>query len=161
MGAPLLVVDAAQDGSAAQTELQKRGLEGAPVVDDNGRYIGVLDREANERKLVPEAAAGKIADPTVPSIRPEEDLEAGLQALMNAGRDWVPVLGETRQVIGVLSTGDVVRAHQAAMRRRTLASPVSEIERARDAARREDVEHDPLAEGAEGAEGAEEAERTS
>ena len=57
-------------------------------------------------------------------------LGAGLQALLNAGRDWVAVLDERKHVIGVLSTGDVVRAHQAAVQQQALASPVGEIERA-------------------------------
>jgi H+/Cl- antiporter ClcA len=152
MAPPLLVLAASETADAALAGLARESLEGAPVIDGNEVYLGVLDRAADRGKLDSEATVAALADPTVPSIGAQDDLEAGMQALMNAGRDWVPVLDGGKRVIGVLSTGDVVRAHQAAMRKRALASPVAEIERAREAERSARDKQDELAAGVQHAE---------
>jgi H+/Cl- antiporter ClcA/CBS domain-containing protein len=152
MGEATFVLSADDDGRDARRRLEREGLDGAPVVDGRGVYVGVCDRRLDETEIGEGTSVGRIADPTTPSITVSASLDAGLEALMTAGRDWIPVLNEGKEVIGILSTGDIVRAHQAAMQSKTIASPHAAIKRVQRQERIEEAKRSELADGVEEAE---------
>jgi chloride channel protein, CIC family len=143
----------------ALDKLRTAGVPGAPVVDEDGWYLGTVDLsrvvrllqpagveapgaagEAGEReedqaaagtKGAPEArpALGAAASPdgtaasltvaaaidaTTTTVPDTARLNVGLEALVQAGGNWVTVTS-ARRVVGILSIADVVRGYQAAL----------------------------------------------
>ncbi len=124
MSRPLIVLFAAQNAREAIDTMRAKPVGGAPVVDEKHVYLGVFDIDKVESmKLDDGATAGRVVDPTAPSIALGANLDAALEALMTSSRNWVPVLDAGKHVVGILSTGDVVRAHRDALRRSLLTSP--------------------------------------
>lgn len=124
MGKPVLVVSALDSVKSALAEMARLRIDGVPVIDERGVYLGVLDAERlSSISIEEEATAGRLVDPTAPSIAMGATLDAALEALMTSSRRWVPVLDSAKRVRGIVSTGDVVRTHRDALRRSLLASP--------------------------------------
>ncbi len=124
MSKPRLVLSAGERATQSLQAMAAKRLGGAPVVDEKGVYLGVVDlQQAQSTGLEEQTTSGRIVDPTAPSIALGANLDSALEALMTSGRNWVPVLDPGKHVVGILSTGDVVRAHRDALRRSLLTSP--------------------------------------
>ncbi len=114
MGRPALVVEASWQAGRAQLQMQAAGVSGAPVVDEHGVYVGVLDR-LSEGSEPDRGSAGRLADPTAPAIEGSWTLDDALQALASSGRGWLPVLDEAKRVCGMLGPREIADAHRAAL----------------------------------------------
>ncbi|HUZ44359.1 MAG TPA: chloride channel protein, partial [Acidimicrobiales bacterium] len=123
MGAPRVIFDARNSAAEAAAKLQRENLPGAPVVDENGVFIGTVSARALQEasplpdpEVSPEANhgpdVGRLADPTAPTVVPTDRLTTALESLMNAGANWIPVLDEDRRVVGIMSTSGVVRGYR-------------------------------------------------
>jgi len=124
MSAPLLVASAVDGVAATLKRMASLRVDGVPVIDEKQVYLGVLDaHRASAMKIDEETTAGRVVDPTAPSIALDSTLDSALEALMTSSRSWVPVLDPGKHVVGIISTGDVVRTHRDALRRSLLASP--------------------------------------
>lgn len=124
MSTPLLVASSRHTVEEVLLRLASLQIDGAPVTDERDVYLGVLDAQrASSMRLEGGISAGRAADPTAPSIGLSSALNAALEALMTSGRSWVPVLDGGKHVVGIVSTGDIVRTHRDALRRSLLASP--------------------------------------
>lgn len=99
-------------------KLVRENLPGAPVVDERGAFIGVVDRQQLMRGAQdhPEADISRLADPTASTIAATARLDVALEALVTSDANWVPVLDQDRQVVGILSTEGVVRGYRAGLR---------------------------------------------
>jgi len=123
MGAPRVIFDARNSATEAVAKLEREGLPGAPVVDENGVFIGTVNARALQETSLPVdpdselesdhgPEVGRLADPTAPTVLGTDRLTTALEALMNAGTNWIPVVDEDRRVIGILSTSAVVRGYR-------------------------------------------------
>lgn len=124
MNPPILVLGGATPIGEARWQLAARHLAGAPVVDENAVFLGVVDAQAHAVAQADDATpVGSLADPTAPTTGVTAYLDAALESLMSSGRNWIPVLDTAKRVVGVLSTGDVVRSHRTALRESLRTSP--------------------------------------
>jgi CIC family chloride channel protein len=88
--------------------------EALPVVDDTGRYRGVLtvaEAEASIRDDTFDVTAGSLAQP-LPALHPADTLEHALTLLVNHEHSGLPVLAEDgARVVGWITHRDVMRAY--------------------------------------------------
>jgi CBS domain-containing protein len=104
--------------STLETLLLDRGLSGAPVVDEDGRVIGVVSKTDLVRYLAsgtggPEDAETKTVGDIMTSVAfcvPVHASVARAAALMALeGCHRLPVVDTARQVVGIVSSLDVLR----------------------------------------------------
>ncbi len=103
----MLVGDAAQAMSHA-------GVEGAPVVDEAGRFAGTVSVTWCAG-LDPSLPIACCIDSTAPTVHVTERLDAALDALAASGDHWVCVVEAARRVVGTLAVPDLVTAHRRAL----------------------------------------------
>ena len=113
---PRAVVPSAARAAEALAALEAAGVSGAPVVDDEGHFLGTVEaaRLARVAESDPTAPISGALDTTITSVSDTARLDAALEALMHAGGQWVTVTS-SRRVVGILSIGDVVRGYQRAL----------------------------------------------
>jgi len=131
------VIDAALTGSRAMIAVAVRSLSaaaeditlaqyrtlvvlGAPVTDADDTYLGTVSRD----RLAADAGAtlDSGTDNTVGTVSQTADLNEAIDALLQAGGQWVTVTDSRRHVTGILTAGAVVRAYRGAQ----AAAPASE-----------------------------------
>jgi len=86
-----------------------------PVVDDDGRLLGVLtDRDLTLRVLAEGApqstVAGAVMSTDVVSVHPDSDFVTAEETLSSARRSRVPLVDEKGICRGVVSLSDVAQA---------------------------------------------------
>jgi CBS domain-containing protein len=105
-------VSAALGHAEAVALFLARGLSGAPVVDDEGRPLGMLARSDLLRAATERPAPRSVADVMtgLAFTLGENDAVSRAVALMAAeGVHHLPVIGDCGRVVGMLSTLDVAR----------------------------------------------------
>jgi CIC family chloride channel protein len=121
MNRPKLVFPASTPGDVALAQLEERNLPGAPVVNDDGAFIGSLQKaalaEILRRQEEAEApAAGRLADVEAMTLPADAGLDAAIDALPASKGGWVPVLDDRMHVLGIVSSADLIRGWQQTMR---------------------------------------------
>ena len=116
MSAPRVVLGEQVTVAETLSQLDREDVPGAPVVDDQGRFVGVVDRAtlSGEVDQRPDASVGRLADPTAATVPLRANLDTALAALSGVS-GWATVLDTERRVRGVLATTDVVRAYHGAL----------------------------------------------
>lgn len=99
----------------------KNNISGAPVVDRNGKYLGVFSEKCSISLLMDAAERGTptnriepFIDREAATVAPDTGLWSIAQLLMQTTYRRVPVL-ENGRVIGVISRRDVLKAAHAFM----------------------------------------------
>jgi H+/Cl- antiporter ClcA/CBS domain-containing protein len=129
MAVPRCVVPGSADVATALSQLEASGVEGAPVVDEEGRYVGVVTlaalRRASEGPDPPVLAS--LVDTSFLPIHQDVHLDVVLDTLTSTPQTWMAVVDDERRVIGTIATSDLIasyrRSLQASLRR---VSEVSE-----------------------------------
>lgn len=89
--------------------------DGLPVIDTDGRLLGVIDAIDLERELdrdtEDEPTAAALARPSA-KLAANDSLEHAVQAMSGRDEDGVPVLDEHERPIGWLGHRDVLRAYR-------------------------------------------------
>jgi CBS domain-containing protein len=111
MAKPRLVITAGQSTDAVTKALDHFGLNGAPVVDGDGRFEGTLYGSALTSKGE-QGALSDLIDAGAPTVSAANRLDVALESLTEAPFSWAPVLDDERRVVGTLSISDVVRAYR-------------------------------------------------
>ena len=114
--APRLVLSSDLPADLARTSMAKEGVPGAPVVDPEGRLVGVVaasDLPAGDD--AGETPVGRLADPAAPLVHDGATLATGLEAIADAEASWVPVVDDDRRVLGTLALSDLVRAYRVGL----------------------------------------------
>ncbi|HET6877674.1 MAG TPA: chloride channel protein [Jatrophihabitans sp.] len=117
MQPPRLVLPAGTRVTDAAQRIASAQVPGAPVVDDQERFIGtvaaavVAERAARE----PESRVSALVDPTAASVTAEQTLDQVVDALP-AGQPWLTVVNDQRRVEGVVALSDIVRGYRRAVR---------------------------------------------
>jgi CBS-domain-containing membrane protein len=118
MAEPRFVLRADIPARRAVTELHARELPGAPVVNDDGAFLGSLQtarlvEQAAER---PDAPVGRLADGEAMTVPVDAALDAAIDAVSTSRGAWVPVLDSDMRVVGIVAPSDLVTGWRMAMR---------------------------------------------
>ena len=109
-----LVVGADETVAAARTRIEAAGVPGAPVVDDAGMVLGMVDLDVLLAS-VDDQLVGAAAFVREPILATDDGLDDALGALADHRRSWAPVVSGGR-LVGVLSVRDVMAAYRVALR---------------------------------------------
>ena len=129
MAVPRCVVPSSADVATALSMLEASGVEGAPFVGAEGRYVGVVTLEALRRasEEPDPPALASLVDTSFLPIHQDVHLDVVLDTLTSTPQTWVAVVDDERRVIGTIATSDLIasyrRSLQASLRR---VSEVSE-----------------------------------
>lgn len=102
------------DLGAAATIMWKRDCGSVPVVDGDGRIIGMItDRDicmavATRNKLASDITVGEVISGRVYACSPEDDIRDALETMQSAQLRRLPVVDDNRFLHGILSINDVV-----------------------------------------------------
>jgi hypothetical protein len=113
MRCPQLVIPADTPSVVARRWLDSDGLPGAPVVQPDGSFGGVLHTRAAVDTDA--SSAGDGADKVYPTVASDQGMDVALDVMVSAGVTWVPVLQEG-DVVGIVGMNEVVDGYQAALR---------------------------------------------
>jgi H+/Cl- antiporter ClcA len=118
MAVPRLVLPAATPARRALTQLHALGLPGAPVVNDEGAFLGSLQRPRLTELAAdrPEAPVGRLADVEAMTVPVDAALDAAVDAVATSRGGWVPVLDSDMRVVGIVASSDLVVGWRMAMR---------------------------------------------
>ncbi len=115
----VLTLDADQPAAAAWRILLAQGVHQAPVLDAGGNMVGlVTERDLLttfnlERKQARSPIAHHVADVMISpvlSADPVTDIRRIARAMLEFDLPGVPVVNETRALVGFISRGDILRA---------------------------------------------------
>jgi acetoin utilization protein AcuB len=113
---PATIRASATAGDAAR-EMQRLGLRHLPVVDEQGRLVGILsDRDLRGPMVGIEEAAPTIATPIaqlmtldVVTARPDDEVGVVARRIVDRRIGAVPIVDDSRAPIGIISYVDVLR----------------------------------------------------
>ncbi|MFZ0170930.1 MAG: chloride channel protein [Acidimicrobiales bacterium] len=123
MAAPRCVVSESLDLATAQSRLEASGVEAAPFVDAEERYVGIVTLAALRRASAQpdEPALATLVDTSFLPIHQAVHLDVVLDTLTSTPQAWVAVVDDERRVIGTIATSDLIasyrRSLQASLRR--------------------------------------------
>jgi len=108
-----LVIPGQTSVGAAVRQLRLAGIDGAPVIDDQGRFEGTV----SARTLASDdGAVGRtvdaVVDATAPTVADSAHLDVALDALTTSPAHWVTVLDAERRVVGTVGITDIVRGYR-------------------------------------------------
>ncbi len=113
MATPRLVIAGGTPPEAARRQIQRAGVDGAPVVDDQGRFEGTVAlTDLEEIGPDPDHKLSSLVDESAPTVAARANLDTALDALLTSAHHWVPVLDDDHRVIGTVATSDVVRGYR-------------------------------------------------
>ncbi len=114
------VLSESMNPDTAEQQMQTAGVAAAPLVDPQGRYLGVIGREAL-RKATQESQTPKVAslaDASFAPIHQDRNLDEGLDLLTSTLQTWAAVVDGDRRVIGTIATSDIVASYRRALQTR-------------------------------------------
>jgi CBS domain-containing protein len=117
MAPPRAILHGGTMASAAAKQLAAVGVPGAPVVDEEGRFIGVATLGALHARADDDhdAAILNLTDTTVGRVLDSASLDEAVDALPS-GHQWLTVIDDQRRVAGILAISDIVHAYHRALR---------------------------------------------
>ncbi len=118
MADPRVLLSAQESIEEAVTRLAAAGLHGAPVVNESGVFLGVVDIDGLERALSAGSVkrVGALADGTAPALPMSAGIDAAMDAVVTSPHGWVPVLDDDLRVAGIVAVSDLLHGYRAAMR---------------------------------------------
>ena len=111
MTSDVAVLRADDTVNAARAQLEQTSHSAYPIVDEDGRCVGIVSRSD---LLDPEATADialrSIASPDVVTVVPDDTLLTALERIINEDVEHLPVLDESQHVVGMCTRTDILRA---------------------------------------------------
>jgi CBS domain-containing protein len=126
MSKPAIIVRAKDSLGLAAARMAKAGIKRLPVVDEEGRLVGVLSRvdilrlvaEKDARKLTaPLGAAVCVRDvmsESIPVVQEKDDLATIVDTMLEGGSHRVIVVNSKGHAVGLISDSDLVARLQPA-----------------------------------------------
>lgn len=141
MTSPVLTVREDEELGHVVQKLMEQGLKRLPVVDADGRLVGVVSRldilravagngaGQQERTPTPKPGRtiGEVMSRNIPIVHVNDDLTDVLQTMLKADIKRVIVLDEQEKPIGIITDGDVVARVSPVVRRGVLQSLAARI----------------------------------
>lgn len=113
----LVTLNEGMDALEAIDVLLKHRISGAPVVNDDGKFVGVFSESCCIRFLLaltyeqlPSTSLNGFVDRNPPTINEETDLLTITQTFLNAECRRLPVLDNEGRLCGQISRRDIMRA---------------------------------------------------
>jgi CBS domain-containing protein len=115
--APVLL-RSGQTARDALIALRAARVASAPVTDAEGTYLGTIAgyRLGQVSEEHPDAVLRDYVDPSTGTVHAEADLAEAIDALTQAGGQWVTVTDDQRRVTGIVTAGAIVHAYRNAVR---------------------------------------------
>jgi Mg/Co/Ni transporter MgtE len=113
MAVPRLVLPNSATAREAIERSQAAGVNGAPVVDEAGRFEGTVAVVQLVNAADPRTLVGDVANAGAPLVTADSHLDTALEAITSADASWVSVLDDDRRVVGTISISDLVAAYRA------------------------------------------------
>lgn len=110
---PRAVVRADEPVGVAHARLKAAGVPGAPVIESDGRLVGVVDTDDLVGRPDLERI-GTAISAREPILSVDDRLDDALGALTDHRRDWAPVEADGR-LAGILSARDAIAAYRQAL----------------------------------------------
>jgi CIC family chloride channel protein len=113
------VLDESLSVGEALERLQRSRVPGAPVIDAQRHYVGVVQHaKLLELAEAPEGASeavGRAADTSGATSSPETNASEALGSMATSDVRWLPVLDDRRRVVGVLTAAELVRGYRGVL----------------------------------------------
>jgi CBS-domain-containing membrane protein len=140
MTQPVCTVRADESLGHAVQKMLERGLRRLPVVDAGRRLVGMISRldalravgnggEHPEQQTILQSGQtlAEVMHPQMPAVHVNDDLVDVLQQMLGAGSNYVVVLDEREQAIGIITDGDMVARVSPVMRRNVLQAIAARV----------------------------------
>jgi NhaP-type Na+/H+ and K+/H+ antiporter len=113
MRPPRCVVHDRESVSDALAELRVHHVHSAPLVDDDDRYLGVVDADqlAVSDPATPVSLSGVAKNSMAPMLA-NRHLDVVLESLTSWGASWLAVIDDERRVVGTVSVSDIVTSYR-------------------------------------------------
>ena len=118
MAKPRLLVAAGTSVADAARELEEAGLPGAPVIDPNGKFVGVVQHKILIAALE-EADGGsveRLLRDEWPAIFEHDHLDVVIDGLTSSNVNWACVIDPKGRVAGIIGMSDLIRGYRQALR---------------------------------------------
>jgi len=129
MTSPAKTICAAEKVSAAKEYMERQGLDHLPVVDEAGRFVGLIGYRTVDKALshgLGEAAVAEYVQTEVGTIQQDTDYAAICRLMVERHQSLLPVV-DGGQVVGVVTRTDVLRGlHEAEGLKLPLVTPADE-----------------------------------
>ena len=124
---PRCVVQLGEASSVVLARMDRVGVDAAPVVDDDGQYIGSIDRDRLlDAKDTPVDAT--VTDTSDSPVHSSRQLDVVLDTISASRHSWAVIIDDDRRVIGIVGVTDLVRIYREALSTRLRATiPVSNV----------------------------------
>jgi len=134
MSKPAITVRAQDSLGMAAARMAKAGIKRLPVVNQNGKIVGMLSRidilrlvaeKTTKKVTAPLGVAKSVRDvmsPIIPAVRYDDDLAAIVDTFLESGSHRVIVTDASGKAIGLISDSDVVARIQPEHQRNVLAA---------------------------------------
>jgi len=125
MSSPPVTIDSASDVANAAETLRRHGFTALPVLDDDGRLIGIVTEadlldgrvEPDVRRGRPERprhlrrgdTVGEVMTSPVESLTPGADVADAVEIMLDERIRCLPVV-DGRHIVGVITRRDLLRA---------------------------------------------------
>jgi CIC family chloride channel protein len=99
------------------TQMEEGEVSAAPLVDAQGRYVGVVTLEALKQGTSDTKAPGVegLVDATFAPIHESVHLDVVLDTLTSTPQTWAAVIDDERRVVGTIAISDIVRNYRRTM----------------------------------------------
>jgi CBS domain-containing protein len=101
-----------ETAQSAVRKITSADVGALPVIDENGRYLGMVSERALVRQVMAEGLDPKltrvalIIDRRMPQVEPDDPVSVALKRMDEARTRWVAVV-QDRRVIGLIGTRDI------------------------------------------------------
>ena len=111
MTSDVAVLRADDTVNAARAQLEQTSHSAYPIVDEDGRCVGILSRsDLLDPEATADTALRSIASPDVVTVAPNDTLLTALERIINEDVEHLPVLDESQHIVGMCTRTDILRA---------------------------------------------------
>lgn len=134
MSKPPITVKVKDAVGLAATRMSEYGIKRLPVVDEQGKLVGVISRVDILRLVIdipptkfsqPVKVGRTVKDimlPEIPTVKHDDDLTIIVEQLLQSGLHRLIVLDDEGKALGLISDSDVVARIQPAQKKRVLSA---------------------------------------
>ncbi|HVB70038.1 MAG TPA: chloride channel protein, partial [Acidimicrobiales bacterium] len=117
MAPALCVLTEPGDSATFRVQMEKTEVRAAPLVDSQGRYLGVVTLEALEKVTGDTKVldVDGLIDATFAPIHESVHLDVVLDTLTSTPQTWAAVINDERRVVGTIAISDIVRNYRRMM----------------------------------------------
>jgi hypothetical protein len=117
MERPRCVLLESDDAATFAQKLLDSGVGAAPLVDDDGHYLGVVSLSDLQRRDAAQDSSTPVpVDVSSAPVHQETRLDVVLEVLTTTPQTWATVIDDERHVVGTVGLSDIVRNYRRTTR---------------------------------------------